>query len=275
MKTVRSAAQILTMFSAETPKVTVSAAVNRFGLSPSAASRLLASLATSGIIQRGPDRAYSPGPLAYRLGLLYHAHNRLADLVNDGARKIVATTGRSCWVSVLSGMSCMLISRFPGPLDQGFHLDAGRPLPANASAGGKALLARLPDADLHKLVKSTKLDAWTPKSKTDVTALLSDLELVRQRGWSLIVEELLADMISIAVAFSAPLETAPMALSISISSGGLDEVASNVAALTTVANEIGGRIGDPFWMNRSPSQNHDEILDQINIYSDLALTRGN
>ncbi|MGC4023903.1 MAG: IclR family transcriptional regulator C-terminal domain-containing protein [Mesorhizobium sp.] len=183
MKTVRSAAQILTMFSAETPNVTVSAAVNRFGLSPSAASRLLASLATSGIIQRGPDRAYRPGPLAYRLGLLYHAHNRLADLVNDGARKIVATTGRSCWVSALSGMSCMLISRFPGPLDQGFHLDVGRPLPANASAGGKALLARLLDADLHKLVKSTKLDAWTPKSKTDVTALLSDLELVRQRGW--------------------------------------------------------------------------------------------
>lgn len=267
MKTVRTAVQILTMFTADTPTVTVTAAANRFGLTPSASSRLLASLASSGIVRQGPDRAYRPGPLAYRLGLLYHAHNRLADLASEGARKVVARTGKTCWVSVLNGMGCMLISRFPGPLEQGFHLDAGKVLPANASAAGKALLARLPEADLHKLLNSSMLEAWTERSKTDVAAILADVDIVRRRGWSIIVGELLDDVISIAVAFSAPLEMTPMALSMSTYSGDLEEVARSLATLMSIAGEIGDMVGDPAWAGEVRVLDQDAILTEVRDYA--------
>uniref|UniRef100_A0A9E8CU89 IclR family transcriptional regulator n=1 Tax=Bosea sp. NBC_00436 TaxID=2969620 RepID=A0A9E8CU89_9HYPH len=267
---MKTAVQILTMFSAETPVVTVSAAASRFGLTASASSRLLASLASSGIVQRGPDRAYRPGPLAYRLGLLYHAHNRLADLINDGARKIVGETGKTCWVSVLSGLNTMLISRFPGPMEQGFYLDAGKMLPANASAAGKALMARLPDPEVIKLLNSAKLEAWTTKSKTDVATILADVEEVRQRGWGIIAGELLENVISIAVAFSAPLEMASMALSVSVYSNDLEEVARSIASLTQVAREIGDKISDPFWTDRPLLPAQAAIVAEIHRYIALS-----
>ena len=269
MKTVRTAAQILTMFDTQTQTITVTGAANRFGLSPSASSRLLAALASSGIIQREPDRSYRPGPLAYRLGLLYHTHNRLADRINDGARKAVAQSGRTCWVSVLSGTNAILISRFPGLQDQGFHVDAGNLLPANASAGGKALLARLSEDELRKLLSDAKLTAWTEKSKTSIEAIHKDIEVTRRNGWSIIVEELFNNYVSIGVAFASPMEATPMALSISIPSpNGLEAIADGVLTLTNIAREIGQMVGDPYWMHNHVEAGRETVIEQIREYGE-------
>ncbi|CAM5769298.1 IclR family transcriptional regulator [Bosea minatitlanensis] len=272
MKTVRTAAQILTMFDGDTPTITVTGAANRFGLTASASSRLLAALATSGIIQREPDRSYRPGPLAYRLGLLYHAHNRLSDRINDGARTVVDQTGRTCWVSVLTETNNMLISRFPGRRDQGFHVNPGNLLPANASAAGKALLARMSDAELRKLLTGKKLDAWTEKSKTDIEAVLSDVAFIREHGWSIIIDELFVDTVSVGVAFAAPMEATPMALSMSLHSASPEEIASGVKILTEVACEIGAMIGDPFWSARRPSADLATILAEVEAYMAIPVT---
>lgn len=268
MKTVRTAIQLLTMFSPDTPALTVSAAATRFGLTASASSRHLASLAASGLIQQGPDRAYRPGPLAYKLGLLYHSHNRLADLVNQAARKIVLETGLSCWVSVLNGGEVMLISRFPGQADQGFHVDAGNLVPCNASAAGKALLARMPADRAKKLLSASKLPAWTEKTKTDVADLLVDLAHVREKGWGIIVEELFVGLTSVAVALSAPTEPTPMALSVSMPSGPrvASRVAEAIVALTRGAIEIGGMIGDEFWATRTPANDTKMLTREIKKY---------
>ncbi|RXG90429.1 IclR family transcriptional regulator [Bradyrhizobium zhanjiangense] len=266
MKTVKTAVQILTMFSADTPAVTVSQAANNFGLTASAASRLLSSLATSGLIERQPDRSYQPGPLAYRLGLLYHAQNRLADRINDGARKVVAQTGHTCWVSVLTETNSMLISRFPGSRDQGFYVNAGNVLPANASAGGKALLARMSDVELRKLLTGKKLAAWTEKSKTDIDAVFADVAFTREHGWSIIVDELFVDRVSVGVAFSSSMESTPMALSISIPSASLEEIAVNIQTLTELACEVGQTIQDPYWSHRQPSTDQPAIIREVQAY---------
>lgn len=266
MKTVRTAAQILTMFSDQTSVVTVTAASNRFGLTPSAVSRMLAALASSGIIQREPDRSYRPGPLSYRMGLLYHARTRLSDIMNDSARKVVARTGATSWVSVLSGTDCMLLSRFPGPQDQGFHVDAGNLLPANASAGGKALLARLQDDELTKFFNSAKLNSWTERSKINSEIVYSDLKEIRERRWSLCFGELFIDKISAGVAFSTSLEPASMALSISIPQTDIDQLVQGVQALLAVAEEVGTMIGDSYWLDQHVSPDPEAILAEIQSY---------
>lgn len=271
MKTVKTAVQILTMFSDQTPAITVTSAANHFGLTPSASSRLLSSLASTGIIQREPDRSYRPGPLAYRLGLLYYAHNRLADIMNDGARRVVARTGMTCWVSVLSGADCMLLSRFPGPHDHGFHVNAGYLLPANASAGGKALLARLSDAELKKFLDPAKLNAWTERSKIDIEVLCADLEQIRQRSWSLCAGELFLDTMSVGVAFSTSLEPASMALSISVPRLNIDALARGVHVLVDIAHEIGETTGDSYWIGRTAADVDSilvDIKDYIRTYKD-------
>jgi len=261
------------MFDDDTQTITVSGAANHFGLTASASSRLLAALATSGIIQREPDRSYRPGPLAYRLGLLYHAHNRLSDRINDGARKVVDQTGRTCWVSVLTETNTMLISRFPGRRDQGFHVNPGNLLPANASAAGKALLARMSDGELRKLLTGKKLDAWTEKSKTDIEAVLTDVAFIRERGWSIVIGELFVDTVSVGVAFAAPMEATPMALSVSLHSAAPEDIASGIQILTEVACEIGAMISDPFWSGRKPTADRAAILGEVEAYMAIPAAR--
>ncbi|HMK81419.1 MAG TPA: IclR family transcriptional regulator C-terminal domain-containing protein [Xanthobacteraceae bacterium] len=268
MKTVRTAIQLLTLFSPERPALTVSGAASHFGLSASASSRLLSAMATAGLIQRGPDRAYRPGPLAYKLGLLYHSHNQLADLVNGAARKIVGETGLTCWVSVLTGGDAMLISRFPGPADQGFHVDAGNLLPAHASAGGKALLSRLSDDRLETVLTSSRLAPWTPKTKTDLRIILSDIRATRERGWSIIVDELFEGVTSVGVALSSPKETTPMALSVSIPSAirSVSRVAKAINHLVASARDVASMIADPAWGEGRQLPAEKEIVAAVEAY---------
>ncbi len=259
MKTVRKAAEILTLFNAQSPSITVGAAARALDLTPSAVSRMLAALGSVGLVQRNPDRSYRTGPLAYRLGILFQAENRLADLVNRGARQLVDSTDCTSWVSVLSGASVMLLSRIPGSYDRTFQVDPGKLLPANASAGGKALLARMSDEEVVALFSSAPLTASTGKTRTDLGALLADIQQIRRRGWSIIIDELFEGISSIGVAFKAEKEPTPMAVSISIPSTRqtADEYTRVITNIVQVARELGSRINDEYWGKISIPDAHD------------------
>ena len=60
----------------------------------------------------------------------------------------------------------------------------GRRSPALCTATGKALLSGLPDAELCEKIRSTKLPTYTSRSITDPEALIKEIRLTRQRGWS-------------------------------------------------------------------------------------------
>ncbi|MFC9087176.1 IclR family transcriptional regulator [Nocardiopsis dassonvillei] len=59
----------------------------------------------------------------------------------------------------------------------------GRRLPAHSTALGKALLAERGDEQVRDLLPA-KLEALTDETITDVDALLEDLALIRERGYS-------------------------------------------------------------------------------------------
>lgn len=268
MKTVRTALQLLTLLSADRPALTVSGAAAHFGISMSASSRLLAAMSASGLIQKGADRAYRPGPLAYRLGLLYHSHNQLADLVQIAARRLVTETGFTCWVSILATGDAMLISRLPGRADHGFHVDAGNLLPAHASAAGKALLARMSDDQVRDILKSSSLARWAARTKTDVDLVLADVGAIRERGWSIIADELFDDVTSVGVALRAPNEATAMAISLSIpgAARSVPEITRTVGHLVSIAHETATMVADPFWTDARRLQSETAIAAEIRAY---------
>ena len=74
----------------------------------------------------------------------------------------------------------------------------GTRLPVHCSAAGKALLARLPEAEQRELIAKLRLTKRGPKSITTKTALREELERVLRRGVALEDEELLAGRRAIA-----------------------------------------------------------------------------
>jgi len=69
----------------------------------------------------------------------------------------------------------------------------GRILPPHASSLGKAITAFQPDAVAQQLFKSYGLPRLTAATLTDEIAIVQEMQATRQRGYSLEVEETVAD----------------------------------------------------------------------------------
>lgn len=77
----------------------------------------------------------------------------------------------------------------------------GRSLPAHATALGKSLLARMPDADLEELLPEN-LEPITEQTIVNRGKLLLDLAEVRERGYAVDNEESMDGVLCYAVALS-------------------------------------------------------------------------
>lgn len=95
VEAVDKALHILSLFTTESPKLTLGEISQRSGHVKSTALRLLISLQNAGLVVATPDKAYAVGPQAFRLGNLYQRSLRLEHIVRPVLRALVLRTGES------------------------------------------------------------------------------------------------------------------------------------------------------------------------------------
>jgi IclR family acetate operon transcriptional repressor len=81
------------------------------------------------------------------------------------------------------------------------------PLPIHASGAGRAMLAALPVARRHEVVRRLAqrgLPRYTPHTTTDVEQLDVLIAEARRRGWAVLDREYVDDMVSVGVAIAGP-----------------------------------------------------------------------
>ncbi len=200
MKSVRNAARALALLKPETPEIGVSEVGRALGLTRSSASRLLASLSESGLIQQDPvSRRYRPGPLAAQLGALYQGGDML-DVIRQSARDLASLTGHSTWIAVLDGREITVLDNVHGGHPVRYVVEPGSRLPAHTTAIGKALLARLDDETICELYAGASLQPETATSLASPDALLAEIHLTRKRGYAVSDQENFSGIKSFAVA---------------------------------------------------------------------------
>src|SRR6266545_3044676 len=159
------------------------------GVHKATASRLAATLADGGLIERDPvsDR--------YRLGFglirLVGAALAGVDLVRTAhpvLEELAERTRETVNIGVLSGDAVLYLDQVSSS-----HLIAstnwvGRRTPLHCSSSGKVFLAHLPEA--LRQVLARPLEALTPRTVTDPARLRRQLEEVRVRGYATIQEEI-------------------------------------------------------------------------------------
>jgi len=72
----------------------------------------------------------------------------------------------------------------------GANLSVGSTLPAYCTSAGRILLAALPEAELARYLRETKLDRLTPRTNTNISSLRREIDRARRDGWYLVNEEL-------------------------------------------------------------------------------------
>jgi DNA-binding IclR family transcriptional regulator len=166
----------------------------RIGVSPSTASRLLATLESAGMVQRDEQ-----GPFRLGFGLVTLADRVLARLdLRALARPVLVElmerTGETATLSVPGEREAITVDSVPSQSSVVSMARLGRPSVAHATAVGKVMLA----FGGGPLPRERDLSALTGHTITDRARLAKEVLAVRQRGYGTVSGEREPDVNAIA-----------------------------------------------------------------------------
>jgi IclR family acetate operon transcriptional repressor len=174
---------------AEGGEIGVTELGRRLGVHKATASRLAATLAARGLVERDPstDR--------YRLGfgLIRLAGAAMAglDLVSSARptlEDLAEKTRETVTIGVLSGEDVVSIDQVTGTRSIVSASWVGKRTPLHTTSTGKVLLAFMPDAERDSRL-AHRLDRATRRTIVDRTRLRTQLDEIRRRGYAQTLEE--------------------------------------------------------------------------------------
>jgi DNA-binding IclR family transcriptional regulator len=169
----------------------------QLGVHKSTAFRLVSTLEAHRLVEQTTERG------RYRLGVgllrLAGATSARLDLVQEArpvCRQLAADTGETVNIAVLSESSALYLDQVAGSSALQPHNWVGQHIPLHATSNGKVLLAWLGDVELKDLLG--RLPAYTGLTITNKAALRKQLEVVREQGYAVAVDELEVGLTAIA-----------------------------------------------------------------------------
>tara|TARA_R110002049_G_scaffold267580_4_gene443978 strand:+ start:8857 stop:9603 length:747 start_codon:yes stop_codon:yes gene_type:complete len=246
MKTLNNMTKALKLVAASPKPIAVSEICTALGLPRSSASRLMASLRDSGLIEQVPkSRRYVAGPLAWELGVQYRPLNFNLDAIAESLAHISLLTGLSTWLAVLDKCEIILLRHHQGSTPILISVRLGQRLPAHTTAMGKALLSRLSDRTIKELYDET-LPGLTGRSLQTRTELIAELNKIRRTRLAYSRQEAFPGIVSVAGAIMGVANDYPIGISMSYqaqqkNAADLDPILENELLA------IGQQFGDDYW----------------------------
>ncbi|HEY7283556.1 MAG TPA: IclR family transcriptional regulator [Actinomycetota bacterium] len=187
----------------------------RLGVHKATASRLAATLAEHGFVERDPDS--DRYRLGFRLVALAGAAMAGLDLVRIAhpvVEDLAERTRETVNVGVLSGGEVIYLDQASGARSIVSVSWVGRRTPLHATAAGKVLLAFGETAERDRFLNG-ELEACTPRTIVDRRELAGQLDTARQRGYAQTFEELEDGLNAVAAPIRGPDRGVVAALSVS------------------------------------------------------------
>lgn len=247
MSALTNAIDLLRCFSAARPDLSFADVMALTGKPKSSTSRLLRSLRDCGLLEQDPHtRRYRPGLLTFELGRLHRAHDDLLGLAERELRDVCARTGHTGYIAVLDGFEQVVLRIVPGSNPLRVVNPPGQRTPALMTSNGRAMLARLSDAEIRARVPTPypKLPHNSPQNFTD---LMARLNAIRRTGVSDAADESIEGVGSqgFALASGETGELIGIAISYSVQATTADQRAHVRQELAAMAAKLGRLTGDP------------------------------
>lgn len=135
------------------------------------------------------DDVYRTGLRFLEIGEQTRTRSDAYHLAQEKVSDLAAETEERCQFVVEEYGKGVYLFRETGA--RAVHTDSeiGKRIPIHATAAGKAILASLSDERIHEIIDQRGLPAVTEHTTTDETELWAELEEIRDRGYSINVEE--------------------------------------------------------------------------------------
>jgi DNA-binding IclR family transcriptional regulator len=183
VRSVSRAFRVLEEVAASTTPLTVKAIARRTRLNLSTTYHLVRTLGYEDYLLRLPDGRYVLGnAVALRYRDLLVSFGRPPD-THRVLQQLSEVTRRSAYLGRIVGGYMRVTDRVEGPespwLDE---IEFGLPVPAHASAMGKALLAALPRRSRREYLADQGLRPFTSRTPVELDPLEQELESIRRSG---------------------------------------------------------------------------------------------
>ncbi|TPG31179.1 IclR family transcriptional regulator [Mycolicibacterium hodleri] len=215
------------------------------GVHKSTVSRLISVLESRGYVEQLSDRGkYRLGFAVARLARSTSAQLDLVKQSQAGCDALALESGETTNLAVLDEDRIVNVAEAIGPAGIALRTWVGQSCPAHATSSGKVLLAGLESGELRERL-TTRLDSFTADTVTARSALESELEVVRERGWACVREELEVGLNAVAAPVYDADGRVVAALSVSgpsyrLSVDEFDAVAKRtIAAAETISRRLG------------------------------------
>jgi DNA-binding IclR family transcriptional regulator len=216
LQTVDRALRLLLLFEEVNQEHRVGEMAVMLGVDKSSASRLAATLANRGFLERAPgSEAFRIGPELGRLGVLSmgSSHN-LIELARRPMENLAAETAETVNLARFEDDKVVNIAQVDGAHLVGVGDWVGWETEPHATANGKVLLAFTENLPEDFCVRAP-LEEFTRQTITNVEDLHSELERVRSEGWASTLGELEEGFNGVAVPIFDALGFCRVSLSVS------------------------------------------------------------
>jgi DNA-binding IclR family transcriptional regulator len=180
---------VLASFTPETPRHSLSDLSKLVDVPKSTLFRLLESLCAMEFLEQEPDGAFTMGIKAFEVGSAYLSKLEFPLIARKDLEDLAATCRETASLGVLSHGEVVYVAIERAQREIGIQSQVGTRHPTHCTALGKVMLADLPDAEVVAILEHAGMPARTEHTHTSPATLLSELEVIRQRGYAIDNEE--------------------------------------------------------------------------------------
>ena len=177
--------KILDIISKSRKSLNITNIAQLLGVAKSSAHGLCTTLVELNLLVRKSDQTYQLGPHVMRWANRFTRESDVATefaIIWDEGSQL---PGATITLSVIEGAEVVYIAARNSDLTDDFNFRIGMRLPAPFTATGKAFLSYMSEFDLRKLIGENFPEPLTPNSVQSFSALFSELEQCRERGYSI------------------------------------------------------------------------------------------
>ena len=234
----------------------------RLRLHKSTVYRLLMALEWHGLVQKvSNDGRYHLGLKFFELASKVTAQLDLPKRARPYLERLVSDTSETAHFCILDKGEVLYLEKVEASRTVRIPSIVGGRFPAHCGAAGKVLIAFLPEKELDHLVRWRGLRTYTPNTITTPTTLKAELQLVRERGYSVDNEEFEEGLKCI----GAPVRDYSGKVIGSISIAGpafrmtKDRVLAVAYSVVEAANELSAKLGYP----EAPRRESIEVVGSV------------
>lgn len=218
-------------------------------LPKSTAFRILRTLEVKRLVTLDPvSMTYSLGLGFFRIATTTISQMDIRNVAIPYMRDISAKLGANVNLSIAQEDYRIIIERIEskGPYRLYRYMPIGTRLPLYVGAGGKVILANMPQTDIDRVI-NTQINVNSESASTNISKLNQELESIRQRGYASSWDELGVGALSIAVPLMCGGININGSLNVSfpVDSYHNEKNDEAVAMLLQVSNEISYYLGKP------------------------------